>query len=115
MTEGGEDGEGRFHHLPAFSDGLLAQMFSDEVFALLLGEGFISQALVERIASWSYSVFSVHSKVKASTSEEAERVGEYMIRPLLLKLRFIADKPPPPGIAYQEVLMDAEANGEYFS
>jgi len=83
VTEGGEDREGRFHHLSAFSDGRLAQMFSREVFSLLLGEELISQALVEKIASWRHSGFSVHSKVSASTSEEAERVGKYMIRPVL--------------------------------
>ena len=32
-----------------------------------------------------------------------------------LKLTFVADKPPPPHIAYQEILMAAEAGGEYFS
>jgi ribosomal protein S27E len=32
-----------------------------------------------------------------------------------LKLMFIADKPPPPHRAYQEVLMAAEASAEYFS
>jgi len=32
-----------------------------------------------------------------------------------LKLTFVADKPPPPRIAFQEVLMAAEASGEYFS
>lgn len=32
-----------------------------------------------------------------------------------LKLTFIADKPPPSRIAYQEVLMAAEAGSEYFS
>jgi len=32
-----------------------------------------------------------------------------------LKLTFVADKPPPPRIASQEVLMAAEASGEYFS
>jgi hypothetical protein len=31
-----------------------------------------------------------------------------------LKLRFIADKPPPPQAAYQELLTAAEAGGEYF-
>jgi len=31
-----------------------------------------------------------------------------------LKLRFIADKPPPPQAAYQEFLMAAEAGAEYF-
>jgi hypothetical protein len=32
-----------------------------------------------------------------------------------LKLVFIADKPPPPRIACQEVLMAAETSAEYFS
>jgi len=32
-----------------------------------------------------------------------------------LKLTFVASKPPPPRIAYQEVLMAAEERGEYFS
>jgi hypothetical protein len=32
-----------------------------------------------------------------------------------LKLTFIADKPPPPRVAYQEVLMAAETSGDYFS
>src|SRR4030067_3593077 len=54
-----------------------------QVFSLLLGEELISEALVEKIAGWRHSGFSVHSKVKASTKEEAERVGKYMIRPLL--------------------------------
>jgi hypothetical protein len=32
-----------------------------------------------------------------------------------LKLTFVASKPPPPRIAYQEVLMAAETSTEYFS
>jgi len=32
-----------------------------------------------------------------------------------LKLSFVADRPPPPRIAYQVVLIAAEAGGEYFS
>jgi hypothetical protein len=32
-----------------------------------------------------------------------------------LKLTFVADKPPPPHLAYQEVLMAVEASTEYFS
>jgi hypothetical protein len=32
-----------------------------------------------------------------------------------LKLTFIADKPPPPYMFYQEVSMAAETGGEYFS
>ena len=32
-----------------------------------------------------------------------------------LKLTFVADKPPPPQLAYQEYLMAAEAAAEYLS
>jgi hypothetical protein len=32
-----------------------------------------------------------------------------------LKLTFVAERPPPPHIAYQEVLMAAEATAEYLS
>jgi hypothetical protein len=32
-----------------------------------------------------------------------------------LKLTFVAAKPPPPQIAFQELLMAAEASTEYFS
>jgi len=32
-----------------------------------------------------------------------------------LKLTFIASKPPPPQVAFQEYLMAAEASTEYFS
>jgi hypothetical protein len=32
-----------------------------------------------------------------------------------LKLSFVADKLPPPQIAYQEVLMGAQTSAEYFS
>ncbi len=32
-----------------------------------------------------------------------------------LKLTFVADKPPPPHLAYQEILVAAETDAEYFS
>jgi len=32
-----------------------------------------------------------------------------------LKLTFVADKPPPPRLASQEVLVAAETSAEYFS
>jgi ribosomal protein S27E len=83
VTEGGEDFEGTFHHLAEFPDSLLAEFFKREVFALLLGEELISEAVVEKIMGWRHSGFSIHSKVRAETRKEAERVGKYMIRPLL--------------------------------
>jgi hypothetical protein len=32
-----------------------------------------------------------------------------------LKLTFVADKPPPAHLAYQELIMATEASAEYFS
>ena len=55
--------ESRVHHIPFFSDSLLAQMFAREVFSLLLSVELISQALVEKIMGWHHSGFSVHSQV----------------------------------------------------
>jgi hypothetical protein len=47
---------------------------------------------VKKIANWRHSGLSVHSKVRASTSVEAERVGKYMIRPLLTLERLSFDE-----------------------
>jgi hypothetical protein len=55
VTEGGEDPEGRFHHLADFEDNLLAEFFSREVFALLLWQELISETLVEKISGWRCS------------------------------------------------------------
>jgi len=92
VTEGGEDSEGRFHHLASFQDSLLSEFFSREVFAHLLRKELVSEALVEKIMGWRHSGFSVHSKVKARTRPEAERVGKYMIRPLLSLERLFPDE-----------------------
>lgn len=43
----------------------------------------MSEALVDKITGWRHSGFSVHSKVRAQTRKEAERVGKFMRRPLL--------------------------------
>jgi len=93
VTEGAEDGEGTFHRVAELPDSLLAEFFKREVFALLLGEELISLEIVEKIAGWRHSGFSVHSKVRAQTRKEAERVGKYMIGPLLsLELLSFSEK-----------------------
>ena len=61
----------------------IAEFFSREVFSMLLHKGLINLELVEKILSWHHTGFNVHSKVRATTKREAERVGKYMIRPLL--------------------------------
>ena len=49
-------------------------------------------AVPYRLLSWRHSGFNVHSRVRAKTREEAERVGKYMIRPLLSLERLSLDE-----------------------
>jgi hypothetical protein len=50
---------------------------------------------------WRHTGFNVHSKVRAQTEREAERVGEYMFQPLS-------------SMRKQELLMATEEEGKYF-
>jgi hypothetical protein len=136
VTEGGVDKAGLFHKIPRIDDSRLAELFAREVLGFLVHKELLSPGWAERLLSWRHTGFNVHSRVRARTKREAERVGKYMVRPLLslerlslderegrvayriidhLKLTFVADKPPPPQIAYQEVLLAAEQSAEYFS
>ena len=60
-----------------------AELFAREVLRLLVGRELLSPEWAERILSWPHSGFNVHSLVRAKTKLEAERVGKYMLRPIL--------------------------------
>jgi hypothetical protein len=130
------DEAGVFHKVPRIDDSRLASLFAREVLSDLVRKELLSPEWAERLLSWRHTGFSVHSRVRAKTKLEAEGVGKYMIRPLLslerlsldekpgnlcyllinhLKLTFVAERPPPPQVAFQEYLMAAEAPAEYFS
>jgi hypothetical protein len=52
----------------------------------------LSLEWAERILSWRHTRFSVHSRVRTQTKTEAERVGKYMIWPLLSLERLSLDE-----------------------
>ena len=52
----------------------------------------LSPGWAERLLSWRHTGFNVHSRVRAKTRHEAERVGKYMIRPLLSLERLSLDE-----------------------
>ena len=83
VTEGGMDRVGAFHRLPHLDDSRLAEIFAREVLRLLVGKGLLSPEWAERILSWRHTGFNVHSRVRARTRTEAERIGKYMVRPIL--------------------------------
>ena len=77
------DEAGLFHKISRIDDSRLAEVFTREVLAFLVGRELLSQEWAERILSWRHMGFNVHSRVRAKTKPEAERVGKYMIRPVL--------------------------------
>jgi hypothetical protein len=113
VTDGGVDEAGVFHRIPRIDDSRLAEVFSREVLAFLVGRELLSPEWAERILSWRHTGFSVHSRVRAKTKPEAiyqaiDRIIDH------LKLRFIAEKPPPSRVFEQVALMAAEGTAEYF-
>jgi len=47
---------------------------------------------VKKILRWRHTGFNVHSKVRATSKHEAEKVGKYMIRPILSLKRLSFDQ-----------------------
>jgi ribosomal protein S27E len=92
VTEGGVDETGVFHKVPRIDDSRLTDLFAKEVLADLVRKELLSPEWVERILSWRHTGFNVHSRVRAKTKREAERVGKYMIRPLLSLERLSPDE-----------------------
>jgi len=92
VTEGGTASDGTFHRVCRFHDDLIQALFTRKVFSLLLQEKLIGLPLVEKILRWRHTGFSVHTQVKAETKRETERVGKYMIRPLLSLKRLFFDE-----------------------
>jgi hypothetical protein len=82
-TEGGVDEAGVFHKIPRIDDVRLAEIFAREVLEFLVRKELLSPEWAERILSWPHTGFNVHSLVRTKTKPEAERVGKYMIRPVL--------------------------------
>jgi len=74
---------GAFHKFRRIDDSRLAEIFAREVLADLVRKELLSPEWAERLLSWRHTGFNVHSQVRAKTKPEAERVGKYMIRPLL--------------------------------
>jgi len=77
------DKAGVFHQIPRLDDSRLAEIFAREVLAFLVGRELLSPEWAERLLSWPHTGFNVHSLVRTKTKPEAERVGKYMIRPVL--------------------------------
>ena len=93
VTEGGVDKAGVFRKISRIDDSRLAELFAHEVLGFLIHKELLSPEWAQRLLSWRHTGFNVHSRVRAKTKTEAERVGKYMIRPLLSLERLSLDEP----------------------
>jgi len=107
VTAGGTDREGRFRLIPRIDDARLAEIFAREVLRLLVGKGLLSPKWAERFLSWRHSGFNVHSLVRIETKAKAERVGKYMIRPVV-SLEQLAFLEPEGRVGYRFGRKDGE-------
>jgi ribosomal protein S27E len=109
VTDGGVDKTGAFHTIPRIDDSRLAELFAREVLGFLVHEELLSPEWADRLLSWRHTGFNVHSRVRAKTKTEAERVGKYMIRPLLSLERLSLDeKEGKVGYRYGKEAKDLE-------
>jgi len=92
ITEGGTAPDGVFRRVCRFHDEVIQEIFTHEVFSLLLRRKLIGLPLVEKILHWHHTGFNVHSQVRSQKKRETERVGKYMIRPLLSLKRLFFDE-----------------------
>lgn len=76
VTEGGVDKAGLFHRVSRIDDSRLTEIFAREVLADLVRKELLNSGWMERILSWRHTGFNVHSRVRAKTKTEAERVGK---------------------------------------
>ena len=73
-------------------DEWLAELFAREVLRFLVDNELLSPEWTERIRTFRHTGFNVPSRVRAKTKTKAERVGKYMIRPLLSLERLSLDE-----------------------
>jgi hypothetical protein len=92
VTEGGRTQDGSFQPVPIFNDAALTRIFAHEVLTLLVSKDLISPETREKILSWRHTGFNTHSKVRATTTEDARRVARYMAKPILALGRLSFDE-----------------------
>ena len=65
VSEGGSDREGRFHSVCRFNDDLLRELFTWEVFSLLVHKQLINLTLVQKILRWKHTggTWTIHESI----------------------------------------------------
>ena len=82
MTEGVFLADGTFLPLPKLASEPFLKLWEQEVFALLLAEGKISEDIVANMRSWKHSGFSVDQSVRLEPRDQegVQRLIQYFLR-----------------------------------
>jgi hypothetical protein len=65
VTEGGADEAGVFYKIPRIDDSRLADVFTREILAFLVGRKLLIPEWRERLLSWRHTGFNVRILVRA--------------------------------------------------
>ncbi|MDH7502783.1 MAG: transposase zinc-binding domain-containing protein, partial [Verrucomicrobiota bacterium] len=95
LTEGVFLPDGTFLPLPKLATEPFLKLWEQEVFALLLAEGKITEELVANIRSWKHSGFSVDQSVRLEGGDQAgiQRLIQYFLRCPFSQARMIRPRP----------------------
>jgi len=79
------DRQGNAYPMPEFSEEdlkLLEELFACKVFGMMVGEGMISEQLVEKIRSWRHWGFSIHceTRIEGDDAKGRQALAEYIAR-----------------------------------
>jgi len=70
----------------------LAELFAREVLDFLVHKQLLNPGWADHLRTFRHTGFNVHSRVRAQTKTEPERVGNYMVRPFLSLERLFLDE-----------------------
>ena len=76
VTERGTAPDGAFHDVSRFHDEVIQEIFTHQVFSLMLRKKLIGLPLAQKILRWRHTGFNVHNQVRTQTKREAERVSK---------------------------------------
>ncbi|MFH1562356.1 MAG: transposase, partial [Nitrospirota bacterium] len=117
VSEGCFDAGGVFYQLPPVSSKKMEEIFSHELFRLLLNEGKITEEVVNLLESWQHSGFSVHQEVRIDGKDMGGLEGliQYIGRAPLSEEKMLV-KPEAKSILYHSKMNPSiKRNFEVFS
>ncbi|MDI6791831.1 MAG: transposase [bacterium] len=116
VSDGCFDSEMAFYALPSIPSRKIEEVFSCEVFRLLLDEGKITEEIVRKIRGWRHSGFSVHQEVRIDGQDRdgLEGLVQYIGRAPLSEKKMVVSEDGKSIIYHSKMNSGRKRNFEVF-